>query len=120
MWNKKTGMYFQLEMNDPSDHFSLAKLAVKKLHQFEGAGMHVEYLELRFDESPLDSSEKKAYIKIDCRGRTFIFSESYSRWYDVLTAAFDHVQDYCRSEETSTELRYQQEVFRMSGISMEP
>lgn len=110
MWNKKSGIYFQLEMNKLEDAYLLANLAVKGLNDLEGDGVHVDYLELHFIESLLDSAGKQAYIKVDCRGRTFIFSERYLRWYDMLMSSLDSIHDYCGNRKAAEEFENQQGV----------
>lgn len=95
--NTKIGLYFQLEMDDPKDTFSLMKLALNRLEQLENEGVEIEHLELRLHESPFPHTKMQAYIKLDGSGRTFIDSEISSRWDDAFTTTFDRIQDQFRS-----------------------
>lgn len=95
--NTKIGLYFQLEMNDPKDTFALMKLAVNRLEQLENEGVDVEHLELRLSESSSLQIKKQVYIKLDGSGRTFIDSETSSRWDDAFITAFDRIEDQFRS-----------------------
>lgn len=98
----KMGIYFQLEMNDPKDTFSLMKLAVNRLEQLQDEGIKIEYLELRLHKSPFHQTKKQAYIKLDGNGSTFIDSGTSSRWDDAFITTFDRIHDQLRNHKTKS------------------
>lgn len=72
------------EVEGAKKMFSLMNLILRNLKQLKLAEIEVEYFELRLHQTPLVSSSKEAYIKIDANNRTFTGTETATRWEDAI------------------------------------
>lgn len=96
----KIGLYFQLEMQDSKDTFTLIKMALNRLEKLKDEGVAVEYLELRLTDSQYGKFKKQAFVKLDGNGRTVIDSETSTRWQDAFSIPFDRIGEQFRSLNT--------------------
>jgi len=93
------GLYFQLEIKEDNQAFSLIRQSLKKIEQLEDAGIPVKYLELRAKELPDSGADKEIWLKIDSDKGTYIGSDAAIEWERAFTDTVKNVEERMLYEE---------------------
>jgi hypothetical protein len=100
--NTKMGLYFQLEITDPSVSLSIVRLALNKLEQLGKDKVNVEYFELRVTDSGQAKNSKHVYMKLDGQGHTYISSCASHEWKKAFMDTFAVIDKQLQVPGTST------------------
>lgn len=87
------GLYFQLEVQERNQAFSLVRQSLKKIEQMEDAGIQVEYLQLRARELSGLRADKEIWLKIDSDKGTYIASGKSMEWNQALSNTVKNVEE---------------------------
>lgn len=82
------GLYFQLEIPDPSVSLSIVRLALNRLEQLGRNKVNVEYFEMRVTDSGQARNGKHVYMKLDGQGHTYISSCAAHEWKEAFIETF--------------------------------
>jgi hypothetical protein len=93
------GLYFQLEIKEDNQAFSLIRQSLKKIEQLEDAGIPIKYLELRAKELPDSGADKEIWLKIDSDKGTYIGSDAAIEWERAFTDTVKNVEERMLYEE---------------------
>lgn len=99
--NAKIGLYFQLEIPDPSVSLSMVRLALNKLEQLGKNNINVEYFELRVTDTGPMRNSKHVYMKLDGHGHTYISSCASHDWKDAFMDTFAVIDKQLRLPDAS-------------------
>lgn len=115
-----SGLYFQVEIKDNDQIFSLIKQSLKHIEQLESVGIQINYLQLRANELTDPRADKEIWIKIDSDKGTYIGSDASLEWSQAFTNTMKAVKEKMLYEEADYTRHTGLMELTMPGHSLSP